>query len=846
VLKVLVLTPRLTFFPVLRIDSTPFAEEAPVLETAWQDVRYGLRLLRLSPLFTATAALSLAIGIGANTTIFSAASALLLRPLPGIAEHGRLVDIGRTQDGNDFDNSSYPNYRDVRARVTTLTDVYAIRIEPQAMSLGSEQGAEQIYGAVVSGSYFQVLGTRPHAGRLLMDADDEGTPGSHAVMVISHELWQRRFGGDPNVVGQTVPLNGHSFAIIGIAPRGFQGTTVMRVDAWVPISATPLTTPRRNANILTMREAVWLLMGGRLKPGVTIAQANAELKAIGAALEREFPIENRGKGLKAMPSAVIPGEMVAFTGFLALLMALVGVVLLIACVNLANLLLAQAATREREMGIRAALGASRGRIARQLLTESVLLAAAGGVLGLVVAYWGRTALWSFRPPFLNNASIDLSFEPRVLAFTALMSLLTGMLFGMVPAFRASRTNLNEVLVAGGRTGAATLASNRIRSLLVVSEIGLATVALIGAGLFVRSMQVAVKADLGFDSMHIGFVGLNPGQQRYEPARGQQFYLDAMALARNVPGVEAASVASSPPFQGGILLTVFPEGEAQNPQARGSLVAFNSIAPGYFGTMRIAFKGGRDFTDFDTEQTAQVAVVNEALARQLWPGQQALNKRFTIAQNPAQYEVVGVVATSVINAVGEDPTPMIYRPLRQQYAPNVALLVRTTGNPEPLLAGVRDRVRNLDKAMPQPGTGTVRQGIEAGLWAPRMGAALLSIFGGLALLLAMIGVYGVMSYSVTQRSQEIGIRMALGARSTDVLALVLKQGMTIAASGTALGMLLSIALGQAVSTLLFGISGRDPLTLAAVTLGLTLVTLVACYVPARRASRVDPLVALRKD
>jgi putative ABC transport system permease protein len=504
----------------------------------------------------------------------------------------------------------------------------------------------------------------------------------------------------------------------------------------------------------------------------------------------------------------------------------VGLVLLIACVNLANLLLAQSATREKEISIRAALGAGRGRLLRQLLTESVLLAIIGGVLGLLVAYWGRSALWSVRPPFLGNASIDLSFEPRVLLFTGGVSVLTGVLFGLAPAIRVSRANLNDMLKAGGRTGGASIGSHRIRSLLVVSEIGLATVALIGAGLFVRSMQAAQKMDLGFDSTHIGFLGLNPGQQRYDQVRGQQFYREAIASARAVPGVEAATVASAPPLNPTLLLTVFPEGEAQNPNRRGTLVPFNDVAPNYFDTLRIPLNKGRDFNEFDREQSNEVAIVNQALARQLWPGQDALHKRFTIVQHPTLYEVVGVVATSVIAAVGEDPSPMIYRPIQQEYSPGVALLVRTKGDPASLLGAVRD--------------------IDAGLWAPRMGAALLSIFGGLALLLAMIGVYGVMSYSVTQRAQEIGIRLALGAQARDVLLLVLRQGMALAVGGAALGVTLALLLGQLVGTLLFGVGGRDPLTLASVTAALTIVALLACYIPARRAARVDPLVALRYE
>jgi predicted permease len=598
--------------------------------------------------------------------------------------------------------------------------------------------------------------------------------------------------------------------------------------------------------LMPNRRFRWINMIGRLKPGVPFRQADAAMKTIAAALEKQYPAANEGRTLEmALESDAALGingrnQLVLAGG---VMMGVVGLVLLIACVNLANLLLAQSATREKEISIRAAMGAGRGRLVRQLLTESVLLAIVGGAAGLLVAHWGRSALWSFRPPFLGDASIDLSFEPRVLLFTAGISVLTGVLFGLAPAIHVSRANVNDMLKAGGRTGG-TAGTNRIRGLLVVSEIGLATVALIGAGLFVRSMQAAQQMDLGFDSTHIGFIALNPGQQRYDQARGEQFYRDAIASARAVPGVEAATVASAPPLNGALLLTVFPEGEAQNPNYRGSLVSFNDVTPGYFETLRIRLRSGRDFTEFDREPSKQVAIVNDALARQLWPGQDALNKRFTVVQQTTLYEIVGVVATSVLNAVGEDPTPMIYRPIQQEYAPGATLLVRTQSDPASLLGAVRDRVQTLDRGMPLRGTGTVQQNIEAGLWAPRMGAALLSIFGGLALLLAMIGVYGVMSYSVTQRSQELGIRMALGARASDVLLLVLKQGMVLAASGAALGVALALLLGRVVGTLLFGVSGRDPLTLAGVSAVLTLVALLACYIPARRAARVDPLVALR--
>ena len=774
--------------------------------------------------------------------------ALALMDHPNIA---KVLDAGTTELGRPYfvmelvRGIRITDYCDQNKVFTGLASYFQIGL--QWTRNGETQG---VPGMMTSANYFDVLGIKPFRGRLFRP-DEDRTMGADTVGVVSHSLWTREFGADPNLVGQTLTLNGLPFTVIGITPPGFKGTLSLAGPdrIWVPISMREQLANGQLRQLMTNRRFRWMSLLGRLKPGVPVRQADAAMKTIASALEKQFPAANEGRTLEmALVSDAALGingrnQLVLAGG---VMMGVVGLVLLIACVNLANLLLAQSATREKEMSIRSAMGAGRGRIVRQLLTESVLLALVGGTMGMLVAYWGRSALWSFRPPFLGDASIDLSFEPRVLLFTAGISMLTGVVFGLAPAIRVSRTNLNDMLKAGGRTGAASVSSSRIRSLLVMSEIGLATVALIGAGLFVRSMQAAQRMDLGFDSPHIGFIGLNPGQQRYDQAHGQQFYLDAMAKARAVPGVEAATVSSAPPLNGALLLTVFPEGEAQNPNYRGSLVSFNDVSPGYFETLRISFHKGRDFTDFDRGGSKDVAIVNEALARQLWPGQDALNKRFTIVQQTTLFEVVGVVATSVINAVGEDPTPMIYRPIQQEYSPGVSLLVRTKGDPEPLLGAVRDEVKTLDRNMPLRGTGTVQQNIEAGLWAPRMGAALLSIFGGLALLLAMIGVYGVMSYSVAQRAPELGIRMALGAQAGDVLFLVLKQGMALAAGGAALGVMLALLLGRVVSTLLFGVSGRDPLTLGGVSALLTMVALLACYIPARRAARADPLVALRHE
>jgi predicted permease len=819
------------------------------MERWWLDLRYAARVLMRKPGFTIVAILSLALGIGANTAIFTVINAIFLHPL-AIENPSSVVELftkdnKTVQVGNfTLTPSSYQNYEDYRDENQVFTGLAAYYGFGAQWSRNGE--IEGVPAMMASGNYFEVLGIKPFRGRLFLPEDDK--PGASPVAVISHSVWTRQFGADANAIGQTMTLNGLASTIVGVAPPGFKGTFALAGPdrVWMPFSLRDQLANGQLKELMPNRRFRWVSIAGRLKAGVTMRQAESAMKTIAAALEQQYPEANEGRTIEiARESDAALGingrnQLVLAGG---VMMGVVGVVLLIACVNLANLLLAQSAAREREISIRAAMGAGRSRLVRQLLTESVLLAVVGGAAGLLVAVWGRTALWSFRPPFLANASIDLTFDPRVILFTAGISILTGVLFGLAPAIHVSRANLNDTLKTGGRSGGTT--TNRTRSVLVVAEIGLATVALIGAGLFVRSMQAAQQIDLGFDSAHIGFVFVNPGQQRYDREHGLQFYRDAIAAARSVAGVEAATVASAPPLQGGLLLTVFPEGQAENRSYRGSLVAFNDVDPGYFATMRIALRSGRDFTEFDRPQSTEVAIVNEALARQLWPGQDALHKRFTIVQQPTLFEVVGVVATAVVNQVGEDPTPMIYRPVQQEYAAAMSLLVRTAGDPEPVVATVRDRLQALDRRVTR-GTGTVRQNIDAGLWAPRMGAALLSIFGGLALLLAMIGVYGVMSFTVTQRVQEIGIRMALGAGTRDVLLLVFKQGMRLAVAGAAVGVVLALALGRVVSTLLFGVSGRDPMTLVAVTAALTLIALVACYLPARRAARVDPLIALRYE
>ena len=812
-----------------------------MLETAWQDMRYGLRLLRRSPLFALTAIASLAIGIGANTTIFSIASALLLRPLPGVFEPRRLVDIGRTQDGDGaIDTSSYPNYRDIRERVTLLSDVYAYRIEPQPISLGDATDAERIYGAPVSGNYFRTLGATPARGRFFTDADDR--PGGTPVAVISHELWLRRFGGDPAIAGRVVLFNSKPVTILGVTPPGFQGTTLLRADAWIPLQLAGIAAPRFDARLFRSRRSVWLMMGGRLKPGVTVAQADAELRGIGEALKRTYPDDNRGKGLRALASAIVPGRADAVAGFLGVLLAIVSLVLVAACVNLAGMMLARAAGRGREIAVRLAIGANRSRLVRQLITETIVLFAAGCFTGLLLTKWLTALLLAVMPALPVPVGIDIPIDWRVTVFAVAVSLAAALLSGLAPALQASRPDLvpalkTDVAARGGRV--------RLRNAFIVAQVTVSLVLVIAGGLFVRALARAASIDPGFDQAGVDVVTLDLGLSGYGDTEGVAFADRALARVRAMPGVQAAAFGVDLPLDGGRMgFGELHVPGVQAPSGMRSLPAdWNVVTPGYFRTLGIPLISGRDFTSADSATAPFVIVVNEAMARSVWHTTDVLGRQFE-DEGKRRLTVVGVASDAQLIELGAKVEPYVYVPLAQRYSSRVSLLVKSArGGTIPQL---RALLRELNPNLPVTTAMPLEQVTAITFVPQRMAAAVAGSLGIVVLLLAAIGVYGVTSYSVGRRTREIGIRLALGADGGTVVALVVRQGVVLTAIGIAFGLAGGAAAAQLLQSLLFGVSALDPIAFGGAAILFAAVSVAASYVPARSALRIDPMIALRAE
>jgi putative ABC transport system permease protein len=819
-----------------------------VVDRIAQDLRYAVRLLRRNPLFALTAVLSLAVGIGANTTIFTIANALLFRAPAGVTEPDRLVDIGRSQNRQGFDTNSYPNYLDIRKRNTVFSGVYAYRIEPQPMSLGGPDGAERVFGLLATNNYFDVLGARPRAGRLFR-TDDSEEPGANPIAVLSHRLWMRRFNGDPAIVGRTIVLNGHPFIVVGVAGDGFQGTSVLSPDLFVPMNMLEAAMPRTSGgSLLTSRASVWLVMGARLKPGLSIRQAQAELEVLGAMLEREFPSDNRGKGLRVLAPSPIPGQSGPVGGFMALLMGIVALVLVIACANVAGVLIARATARRREIAVRLAIGAGRARLISQLLTETTMLFALGGAAGLVLARVMTTLLVSLLPTLPFPLDVSLALDARVIAFTVALSLAAAVLSGLVPALQASKTNVLPALKDEGPAGSGR---PRARNVFVVAQVALSLLLVVAAGLLVRALSHAASLDPGFDPRGVELASVDFSLGGYTEATGRAFARDLIGRVRQLPGVQSATLSRMLPLGysrmglGGVTIPGAPPppGGRWSPE-----VEWNIVEPGYFATLRTPLLRGRDFDDRDRERAQDAVIVNETAARMFWPGLEALGRAIVQETERGQFRtltVVGVARDAKSRSLSDPPAPYLYVPLQQQYSPRITIVARTADGRR--IAGeLRKLLASMDPNLPIVASQTLDDYTAIGLVPQRVAASVAGSLGLVGLLLASMGIYGVTAYMVARRTREIGIRVALGAQRGDVVRMVLRQGMTLAGVGVLIGLMLAAGASQLLATLLFGVPPIDPVTFIGSTLLFVAIGLAACLVPARRAIRINAMEALRYE
>ncbi len=810
------------------------------METLLQDVRYAIRAMLKSPGFTGVAILSLALGIGANAAIFSLVNTILFRPLP-ILEPARIVELTPTRQGNEFNSFSYPLYRDFRDKNEVFDALAVYRFAP--MSLSREGNNERIWGYIVSGNYFDMLGVKPAAGRFFTQEEDR-VPGASPVAVVSYGCWQRRFGGDPNLVGKEITINGSRFDVVGIAPEGFGGTVIIFTpEIWVPTMMAKQVEP--GSNWLDSPTNGVLFALGRLKAGVTEAQAAQSLDALTASLVSVYPHIEGQTMVLSPPGLVIPALRNGTLAFSFVLMAAVGLVLLIACTNLANMLLARATRRRKEIAIRLSLGASRARLIRQLLTESVLLALIGGVIGWLVAVWMVRLVGAFKPPVDFTLTIDLKLDWRVLLFSLVISLISGVIFGLMPALHSTRSDLVSALKA--ESLAAGHSRSRLRSSLVVAQIAFSLVLLVAAGLIVRSLQQVQMIGPGFRTERTLTMSVDLGLQGYTEARGQEFYKELIARAEALPGVRSASLVSSLPLAMNRNTTsIYIEGQPTPRPADVPEIQNSTVWPKYLETMGIPLVDGREFTMQDDKKDQRFVMVNETFARRFWPGESALGKRIRSRTEGPYWEVIGVARDGKYWSLGEDPQPFIYYPMVRDYERSAALVVSADSEPTGLINSIRREVQQMDPNLPVYDVKTMNDHMRLSLFPLRAGAWVAGSFALLALTLAGLGIYGVMAYSVSQRTREIGIRMALGATSSDVLSLVVKQGMRLALIGLGVGLAGSLGVTRLMSSVLYGVSATDVVTFTLVSSLLAVVVLAACYIPARRAARVDPMIALRYE
>jgi predicted permease len=818
----------------------------------WRDVRYGARLLARNPGFTATVVVTLAFGIAANTTAFTVINTLLLNPLP--IDHTSDLAIVSTRETADPANAnaqlplSHPNLLDLRSRNDVFSSLAGYS-GTSSVTLTGRPLPERMFAELVTANYFETLGVKPRRGRFFVPEEDL-VPGGHPVLVLGYAPWQRRFGAAPDIVGSTIEINGLPFTVIGIAPEGFRGLDpVFGPDVWIPAMMTEQVVPAERRNWLRDRAALGFNAIGRLRPGRTVARAEANLAAIAAELAREYPAVNRGRGVGVRPLSRVSlmgvSPQLAALGSVAL-MAIPGLVLLIACSNVANLLLARATARRHEIGVRLALGAGRSRVARQLLTESALLGIVSGAVGLGAALGGARLLSSLRPAEFAQNLVDVQVDLNVILFAVLLSGITTLVFGAAPAVRASRANLVTVLSNDARTAGQQKRSVRMRHALLVGQVALSFMALITAGLFLRGIQRGYAIDPGFERQNLGIVLLNPGQAGYDRARAEALYRTVRDRVSAIPGVTSVSWATNLPLFMGPSRKLSIAGRTDAVDSNGRLTVVNTVDLDYFATAGIAVTRGRDFTEVDRDAGLPAAIINETLARQYWPDRDPIGQRVSFVGDNITRQIVGVTETVNYDAIGEPPQPCVYLPLAQNFADGVVLYVRTSIDPALVLPAVQRELRDIDPRLDAGDARTARKVIDQALFGATMTGGLLGAFGLLALGLASLGMYGVMAYSVSLRRREMGMRLALGAEPRDVLTLVLRDGLRLVSVGLVVGVFGALALSAAISGVLYGVGPIDPASFASATAVLLTVAAVACYLPARRVSRVDPITVLRAN
>ncbi len=816
----------------------------------WRDLRYAIRTLVRSPGFFAVAFVAIALGIGVNTTILGIVNTLLLRPLP-IGHSDRVVQVFTT-DTHFVGRSpnSYLNFLDYQKQNSVFSGTAAYSFAGIGLTRGGE--TSNVLGQLVSGNYFDLLELRPFLGRGFLPEEDTA-PNGHPVAVLSYKFW-KKLGGDRNIIGNTITLNGHGFTIIGVAPPGFTGVDIgVAPEVWMPLAMHGWIRPSGD-EWFENRRALFLSLLGRLKPGVSISTAQAQMQTVAHQLEQAYPDVNKERSVVLVPAEKAksqgiggPGNENATQNISLLLLVAAGSILLIACANVANLLLARASTRQREMAIRLALGAGRGRVIRQLLTESLVLASIGGIGGILLAYWLGDVLISLLPATPVPLSLDPQPDFRVIIIAVLLALLSGVIFGLAPALQTTRWDLTQELRERAMaTGGGGIHRWNLRNLLVIAQIAVSLLLLIGSALFLKSFHSAQQIDPGFRTENLVIVSIDPALAGYDQKRGGQVARDIVEQVRRDPQARGADLGQFVPLGfGGEGRTIVAEGRDENAQSNRTIANISAVTAGYFETMRVPILRGRNFTEHDAgENSAKVAIISETMAKTFWPGEDAVGRRFRYYNREGSFEVIGVARDVKAVTLGETPVPMLYTPFRVLPDGGITIFVHTGGAPGSMLAQTHRIVRNIDNHISITYEKTVTQHLAFALWPSWMGAILLGSLGLLALVLASVGVYGVMAYSVSQRTRELGIRMALGAQNSQVLQLVLRQGMLLAAIGLGIGLLAAFGSTRLASTLLYGVNPSDPTIFIGVTLLLAAAAFAACYFPARRALKIDPVVALR--